>query len=72
MAENFVKTLKRDYLPFIDLSRAETALACLPEVVERYNNEHPHSAWVTYPLRSFVLKMGKLRLSQIRSKLLFV
>ena len=44
MAENFVKTLKRDYLPFIDLSHAEPALACLPEVIERYNNEHPHSA----------------------------
>ncbi len=44
MAESFVKTLKRDYLPFIDLQSAETALSCLPEMIERYNNEHPHSA----------------------------
>lgn len=34
MAESFVKTLKRDYLPFIDLEGAETALSSLPDVVE--------------------------------------
>ncbi len=44
MAESFVKTLKRDWLPFIDLESAETALSCLPEMMERYNQEHPHSA----------------------------
>ena len=44
MAESFVKTLKRDYLPFIDLTSAETALSCLPEMIQRYNEEHPHSA----------------------------
>lgn len=44
MAESFVKTLKRDYLPFIDLENAQAALSCLPEIIERYNEEHPHSA----------------------------
>lgn len=44
MAESFVKTLKRDYLPFIDLESAETALSSLPDVVKLYNEEHPHSA----------------------------
>ena len=44
MAENFVKTLKCDYLPFIDLTSATTALACLPEVIEQCNREHLHAA----------------------------
>ena len=44
MAESFVKTLKRDYLPFIDLESAETALSSFPDVVKLYNEEHPHSA----------------------------
>lgn len=44
MAESFVKTLKRDYLPFIDLESAETALSCLPGAIKLYNEEHPHSA----------------------------
>ena len=44
MAESFVKTLMRDYLPFIDLENAQAALSCLPEIIERYNEEHPHSA----------------------------
>ena len=43
MAE-IVKTLKRDYLPFIDLESAETALSSLPGVIKFYNEEHPHSA----------------------------
>lgn len=44
MAESLVKTLKRDYLPYMNLSNAQTALTELPRVVELYNNEHPHSA----------------------------
>lgn len=44
MAESFVKTLKRDYLPFIDLESAETALSSFPGVIKLYNEEHPHSA----------------------------
>ena len=34
MAESFVKTLKRDYLPFIDLESAETALSMLARCCE--------------------------------------
>lgn len=44
MAESLVKTLKRDYLPYMNLSNAQTALTELPRVVELYKNEHPHSA----------------------------
>lgn len=44
MAESLVKTLKRDYLPFMNLSSTQTALTELPRVVELYNNEYPHSA----------------------------
>lgn len=40
MAESFVKTLNRDYLPFIDLENAQAALSCLPKVIEQYNEEH--------------------------------
>ena len=44
MAESMVRTLKRDYLPFIDLSTAEVALKQLMGIVRLYNEEHPHSA----------------------------
>ena len=44
MAESMVKTLKRDYLPFIDLLSAEAAIAELPAMIDMYNNEHPHFA----------------------------
>lgn len=44
MAESLVRTLKRDYLPFIDLSSAEVALKQLLGIVRLYNEEHPHSA----------------------------
>lgn len=44
MAESLVKTLKRDYLPFIDLSNAESAMSGLAAVVAKYNAWHPHSA----------------------------
>lgn len=44
MAESLVKTLKRDYLPFIDLSKPESAMAGLAAAVAKYNALHPHSA----------------------------
>ncbi len=44
MAESMVQTLKRDYLPFIDLSTAKIALKQLLGIVRLYNEEHPHSA----------------------------
>lgn len=44
MAESFVKTLKRDYLAFVELKDGDMALAELPKIIERYNQKHPHSA----------------------------
>jgi putative transposase len=44
MAESFVKTFKRDYVAFGDLTDAKTALEQLPKWFEHYNSLHPHSA----------------------------
>lgn len=44
MAESFVKTFKRDYVAFGDLTDAKTVLAQLPAWFEHYNSLHPHSA----------------------------
>ena len=44
MAESFVKTFKRDYVAFGDLTDAKTVLAKLPIWFEHYNSLHPHSA----------------------------
>lgn len=44
MAESFVKTFKRDYVAFGDLSDARTVMAQLPKWFEHYNEVHPHSA----------------------------
>ena len=44
MAESFVKTFKRDYVAFGDLTDAKTAMAQLPKWFEHYNSLHPHSA----------------------------
>lgn len=44
MAESLVKTLKRDYLPFIDLSKHESAMAGLAAAVAKYNALHRDSA----------------------------
>lgn len=44
MAESFVKTFKRDYIAFGDLTDAKTVLAQLPTWFEHYNSLHPHSA----------------------------
>lgn len=43
-AEAFVKILKRDYLPFIDLNSAYTAMKSLGKVQDLYNRHHPHLA----------------------------
>ncbi len=58
MAESFVKTLKCYHSPFIDLTSATTALACLPEVVARYNRDHPHSALGYQSPREFCQNNG--------------
>lgn len=44
MAESFVKTFKRDYVAFGDLSDAKTVMAQLPAWFDHYNSLHPHSA----------------------------
>ena len=44
MAESFVKTIKRDYVAFGDLSDAKTVMEQLPLWFEHYNEIHPHSA----------------------------
>ena len=44
MVDSFVKTLKWVYFPFMNLNNAQTALTELPQRVELYNNEYPHSA----------------------------
>ncbi len=44
MAESFVKTFKRDYVAFGDLTDAKTVIAQLPKWFEHYNSLHPHSA----------------------------
>lgn len=55
MAESFVKTLKRNYLSFIDLESAETALSSLPSVM-KLNNEK--SVLDYLPLVEFREKIG--------------
>ena len=44
MAESFVKTFKRDYVAFGDLSDARTVMAQFPKWFENYNDVHPDSA----------------------------
>ena len=44
IAESFVKTFKRDYVAFGDLSDARTVMAQLPKWFEHYYEVHPHSA----------------------------
>jgi len=43
IAESFVKTIKRDYVAFGDLSDAKTVMEQLPLWFEHYNEIHPHS-----------------------------
>ena len=42
-AESFVKTIRRDCLPFIDRLSAATVLPQLARIFEHYNVVHPHS-----------------------------
>ena len=44
MAEAFVNTIKRDYVPGADLSDAETVLRQLPGWIDDYNRLAPHSS----------------------------
>ncbi len=44
MAESFVKTMKRDYVPFMPEPAAATAARNLAIAREHYNEKHPHNA----------------------------
>ncbi|MGA3891807.1 IS3 family transposase [Ralstonia nicotianae] len=44
MAESFVKTMKHDYVAYMDKPDAPTALSRLAIAFEHYNERHPHSA----------------------------
>jgi putative transposase len=44
MAERFVKTMKHDYVAFMDKPDVPTALAHLAAAFEQYNERHPHKA----------------------------
>lgn len=53
MAESFIKTLKRDYLNFVELNGGDMALAELPKIIECYNPEHHYSALGYLPPHEF-------------------
>ncbi|MDN7451375.1 DDE-type integrase/transposase/recombinase, partial [Burkholderia multivorans] len=44
MAESFVKTMKHNYVAYMDKSDAPTALSRLAIAFEHYNERHPHKA----------------------------
>ncbi len=44
MAESFVKTMKHNYVAFMDKPDAPTALSRLAIAFEHYNERHPHKA----------------------------
>ncbi|ABF08872.1 Transposase InsD for insertion element IS2 [Cupriavidus sp. U2] len=44
MAESFVKTMKRDYIAFMNKPDVPTALSQLTVAFEQYNDWHPHKA----------------------------
>jgi putative transposase len=44
MAEAFVNTIKRDYVPGADLSDADTVIRQLPAWIDEYNRLAPHSS----------------------------
>ena len=60
MAESFVKTIKRDYVAFGDLSNAMVVLKQLPQWIEDYNEYHPHSGLKMLSPRQFIRKNAKL------------
>ena len=54
MAEDFVKTFKRDYVWFGDLSDAETVMRQLPAWFEDYNENAPHKGLKMRSPRQFI------------------
>ena len=56
MAEAFVKTFKRDYAWFGDLSDAKTVMSQLPQWMDDYNRKAPHKALKMLSPREFIRK----------------
>ena len=54
MAEALVKTIKRDYVWFGDLSNAETVMGQLHQWFEDYNENAPHKALKMMSPREFL------------------
>lgn len=54
MAEAWVKTIKRDYVAFADLTDARSVLSALPNWIEDYNEKAPHSALKYRSPREFI------------------
>lgn len=54
MAESLVKTLKRDYVWFGDLSSARVVMNQLPKWIEDYNERAPHKALNMLSPREFI------------------
>lgn len=53
IAESFVNTFKRDYVPRMDLRDARAVLAQLPAAFEHFNEVHPHSSLKMLSPREF-------------------
>ncbi len=56
MAEAFVKTFKRDYVWFGNLSDAKTVMSQLPQWMDDYNGKAPHKALNMLSPREFIRK----------------
>ena len=53
IAESFVNTVKRDYVPRMDVRNARAVLAQLPSAFEHFNEMHPHSSLKMLSPREF-------------------
>lgn len=53
IAESFVNTVKRDYVPRMDVRNARAVLAQLPSAFEHLNEMHPHSSLKMLSPREF-------------------
>jgi transposase InsO family protein len=60
MAESFVKTFKRDYVPMNPLHDAETVLNIIPEWFRDYNEHHPHKGLKMQSPREYRRNQRKL------------
>jgi putative transposase len=68
MAESFVKTFKRDYVPQMDRRDAITVMQQLPAAFEHYNSVHPHSALKMLSPKMFRQQQSQLSISPCPEK----